>query len=324
MLPFDAIETGKGATFKAYRWELNLSDAKNFLREFQEGEFSGGPHGQGGVFVTDSQETWKVGNKVLLEMRVSVKNPFKIPDKEFLEQYHDPDLRRLRNEGYDAVVSTPRFFTERQALLLYPEQQISRPDIKRSYAKPRRAEYLRIGNFIYRIAYDPKKDNYYSFNEGSPLPIAEVLRRWAKDHNKPRAWDAIRVDYPLNEVWKYREYTWTREKARQSLEEWDELKASMKKGWDPDNPLILIFGRNGIAKVGEGNHRLAIARELGMSTVPVRFGSFSQEVELTEIEEAPPPKPKPTHKPKPQPKRTPEEEAEVQERVDEIWELLNL
>jgi hypothetical protein len=139
VLPFDAIETGKRKTFKAYRWEETLSRAKRFLREFQEGKFSGGPHGQSGVFVTDTPDAWGLGSKVLLEMRVTVKSPFKIPDKEFLEQYHGADLRKLRNKGYDAVVSTPLFFTERQAILLYPEQQVKSLDIKRSYAKPRKA-----------------------------------------------------------------------------------------------------------------------------------------------------------------------------------------
>jgi hypothetical protein len=184
--------------------------------------------------------------------------------------------------------------------------------------------YLRIGEWVYRLAYDPTERSY-SFDESNPLPIAEVLRRWEEDGNKPRFWDSLRMTYPLDDVWRYREYTWTREKARQSPEEWDELKAAMKRGWDPASPIMLQLGRNGIAKVGEGNHRLAIARELGMSTVPVRFGSFDQQVTLTEIEEELPPKPKPKPRPsKPRPPRTPEEEERLQEQVDELMDLLKL
>lgn len=168
--------------------------------------------------------------------------------------------------------------------------------------------YIRVGDFIY------KRSDYYEFDN---LSIGEVLSRWAEDGDKPRSWDSIQVNYPLKDVWRYREYTWTREDARLSPAEWDELKASMRTGWEKDNPLIIQFGRNGVAKVGEGNHRLAIARDLGWKTIPVRFGSFDQEVTLTEIEEEEiPTKPEPPRKP-----GTPEEEKELQQQTDEIMDL---
>lgn len=45
-----------------------------------------------------------------------------------------------------------------------------------------------------------------------------------------------------------------------------------KHGWREDEqPLLLFIGKEGNVKVGEGNHRLAIARELGMKKVPVKF-----------------------------------------------------
>lgn len=92
----------------------------------------------------------------------------------------------------------------------------------------------------------------------------------------------LRMDYcttmvPTDLLWKYREYTWTREKSRHSAsgnpERWDELKRSMaKNGWSKDDPAIFMIGReDGRAKLGEGNHRLAIARELGIKQIPVRF-----------------------------------------------------
>lgn len=109
--------------------------------------------------------------------------------------------------------------------------------------------------------------------------LAEVLRDWVRydeqTHNT-RGWS----EYPIEEVWPHREYTWSRDCARMSIHEWDQLVEAFKEfGWDPRDPAILYFGKNGVVKVGEGNHRLAVARELGFEKVPVRF-VFWNEVRL--------------------------------------------
>jgi hypothetical protein len=60
---------------------------------------------------------------------------------------------------------------------------------------------------------------------------------------------------------------------------WDALKEDLRiNGWDPKEPLQLEIGAEGGVKVGEGNHRLAIARELRMSKVPVWFHFMSGKV----------------------------------------------
>jgi hypothetical protein len=46
-------------------------------------------------------------------------------------------------------------------------------------------------------------------------------------------------------------------------------------------PLIVYLGKNGVAKIGEGNHRHEIALELEMPEVPVRF-IFWEKVYLSE------------------------------------------
>jgi hypothetical protein len=127
-------------------------------------------------------------------------------------------------------------------------------------------------------SYQAYKENgeYYTVTDE---PIEEVSRRWADDDIWEKAYDAqVHAWYPIEDVLPYREYRWTREAARRSPEEWDELKESMEsEGWDEDQPLFMLVGRDGNVKVGEGNHRLAIAYELGFEEVPVQF-QFYQEV----------------------------------------------
>lgn len=47
------------------------------------------------------------------------------------------------------------------------------------------------------------------------------------------------------------------------------VEGLQEHGWL--SPLLLVIGRNGCIEVGEGNHRLAVARHLRLQYVPVRF-----------------------------------------------------
>lgn len=120
-------------------------------------------------------------------------------------------------------------------------------------------------------------ESYYAYKGQS---VAEVIRRWQEEgdklfdppkqiRHKKHAMYAHGL-VPVKELWPHREYTWTRSKARRSPEEWDKLAAQMDAEGVQD-PLHLMIGRRGGVKIGEGNHRLAIARELGMKTLPVVF-----------------------------------------------------
>jgi hypothetical protein len=126
--------------------------------------------------------------------------------------------------------------------------------------------------------------SYYNLRPSDKL--ADVIRRWqspptgkfkAKWGESPyphqKVYDrSMPVMIPVKDLWPHREYTWKRDSARRSPVEWDALKTSMeKKGWDKKEPLHFNIGREGGTKVGEGNHRLAIARELGIREVPVWF-----------------------------------------------------
>ncbi len=122
------------------------------------------------------------------------------------------------------------------------------------------------------------KEGYYKIDPKSPPPIEDILDDW-KEGNK--AYDAgssitglnlpYHGFYSVEDLWKYREYDWSAEKHRGSKEQWDTLVSSIKKGYNPKYPILVIVGQNGVVKIGEGNHRLAIAKELGIKMVPVEF-----------------------------------------------------
>ena len=69
---------------------------------------------------------------------------------------------------------------------------------------------------------------------------------------------------------------WTREQKEES---YDTLKESIKQeGFKEECPIIIMLRREGGEhKLFEGHHRLNIAIELGLETVPVRFREWEKE-----------------------------------------------
>ena len=68
---------------------------------------------------------------------------------------------------------------------------------------------------------------------------------------------------------------WTRE---QKEERYDTLKESIKKGFNEEFPIVIMLRReNNEDKLFEGHHRLNIAIELGLATIPVRFMEWQKE-----------------------------------------------
>jgi hypothetical protein len=108
---------------------------------------------------------------------------------------------------------------------------------------------------------------YYKIPPG--MSIREVSKKWMAGE---KAYDdSMPVWYAAEEVWPFREYTWSATNARNSPEEFETIRAKLKaEGWKPEMPAHVALGKDGKIKVGEGNHRLAIARELGLK-VPVWF-----------------------------------------------------
>jgi len=146
---------------------------------------------------------------------------------------------------------------------------------------------------------------YYDIDPSNPPTVEEVIDGWAKCGLKARELDVFHAFYSAEELWKYREYTWSAETASHEdvtgtddmaypdkwrfvpgeddsvgLDRWNRMLEKMKSmGWDQKRPAYFEIGKNGVAKVGEGNHRLAIAKQLGIK-VPVTF-SFKSSVTMS-------------------------------------------
>ena len=164
--------------------------------------------------------------------------------------------------------------------------------------------------------------------------VSEIIRKW-QDEGDELYDDSQPVMVPLRDIVKYREYRWTRETSRGGYAKvngksvlldgplkWDAIKADMKlRGWDPKEPMHVMIGRKGGVKVGEGNHRLAIAIELRLSQVPVFFHFYEDRVTKSPL-----PKQKPVEispravkevvREAPREKMTPEKEKQIDELMD--------
>lgn len=145
---------------------------------------------------------------------------------------------------------------------------------------------------------------YYDIDESNPPPVSEIINAWQKCNLKARENDVYHAIYSADDLWKYREYSWSAATASHEdvvgldkvsyqdkwrfipdaegnvgLDKWNKMFEKMKsRGWDKNQPAYFEIGKNG-AKIGEGNHRLAIAKQLGLS-VPVFF-AFKPSVSLS-------------------------------------------
>ena len=129
---------------------------------------------------------------------------------------------------------------------------------------------------------------YYDAQPG--MSVKDFVMKWQEGE---KAYDS---SFPLmmnvDDLWRYRDYTrsaqfvkagysWPYYSDEGKLErkgqdwkdgedKWDTMGLSMEKyGWDSEEPLHLNVGKDGRAKVGEGNHRLAIWKKMGKKQAPV-------------------------------------------------------
>lgn len=109
-----------------------------------------------------------------------------------------------------------------------------------------------------------------SYYKSENQPIEEVIDRWV-NNNEQMYDERVHGYYTYNELAPYAEYHWSREHSRRSPEEWEELKESVRQGWDENDPIkFIIYRSSNRAKVGEGNHRLGIIFELFLES-PAEF-----------------------------------------------------
>ena len=134
----------------------------------------------------------------------------------------------------------------------------------------------------------PEKDDYgfggYYEVEPNDVPtVQEVLDCWVQNNTKMYE-RSMPVMYDPADLSQYREFE--RGRLRNSVEGkvYQELKQSIADEGIKET-LHIELGKNGVAKIGEGNHRHEIAMEVGLKSVPVTF-HFWQSVELTPSREA--------------------------------------
>lgn len=171
-----------------------------------------------------------------------------------------------------------------------------------------------------------RRDKFVDYYRLKPrTPIKEIVRRWVEDVEKP--YDPHVKLYPLREVWPHREYSWSAKENREGPDQWSAILDFLsRKGWDPNEPAIMIVGSDGSTKLGEGNHRLAASRELGIRQIPMRFifveGKVTKNPQRGYGKSIPYPPPPPPPPPRPKPSRTTPVTKEEEKQVDDLMDLL--
>ncbi len=75
----------------------------------------------------------------------------------------------------------------------------------------------------------------------------------------------------VRELEKIKEYNWSRKKSRRGEERWDELVDDIKRNGFKEPVQIYLYRNEKRLNLGEGNHRLGVARELGIKKIPAIF-----------------------------------------------------
>lgn len=134
------------------------------------------------------------------------------------------------------------------------------------------------------------KDSGHHGHKGIPGQRGGSLPRGARSLPQPwrdGSYGDIAELVPIDIIEQYQEHHWTRRyHPRMTQKEYDALSDDIAKNGFKD-PLIMDYNpTNGYTVVIEGNHRLAIARDLGLKYVPVRLvrGKYVNERTGTKVE----------------------------------------
>jgi len=113
------------------------------------------------------------------------------------------------------------------------------------------------------------KEHYGS----SKFTLDNIIKLYA-EHDMKLTDNLTEFEFTVKELDKYKEWKRTRTDSNLTPEEWDEMKADIKKNGIRDYGIVSLGQkRNGdvLAYIGEGNHRLAIAKELGIKKMKMRL-----------------------------------------------------
>lgn len=121
--------------------------------------------------------------------------------------------------------------------------------------------------------------DYYRVDTNKPPSVEEVHACWMENRGRMLE-DSMPVMYDPRELAGYREYKRSELRNPPGTQEYQALRDSIEKEGIRE-PLHLMLGKKGGAKIGEGNHRHEIAMELGLPRVPVML-HFWHEVSLSD------------------------------------------
>ncbi len=111
---------------------------------------------------------------------------------------------------------------------------------------------------------------YYRIDANDPPSIEDISRAWASEFRCVRTDGGVRMDsvetyqanIPLSDLMRFREYKWDSKNNRGYEDgKWTEFVDSIKKE-GLNEPVMLVFGRDGKVKLGEGNHRVAALKQI--------------------------------------------------------------
>jgi len=111
---------------------------------------------------------------------------------------------------------------------------------------------------------------------GSPSLILDNCIRLYTEYNY-KIVDSITVEFPVDQIYKYREYdrkVVNNFTGKMTGEEYAELRSDIEQNGIMNYGVLNIYSKGradyGVV-LGEGNHRLRIAMELGIPVMPLKF-----------------------------------------------------
>lgn len=144
-------------------------------------------------------------------------------------------------------------------------------------------------------------EEYYSVEQNNFPNLNEIIIKWVEQNKKikdppvnPDFYNTKSFSIPPKELWPFREFTWSRSTARggkirmidgkriwfPGKVKWDLMEDLLDDSENWESPIVLAIGKNRTTKIIDGNHRLAVAKEIEMESVPVHF-EFYEKVPLT-------------------------------------------
>lgn len=105
-----------------------------------------------------------------------------------------------------------------------------------------------------------------------PDNLDDLFESFAKSRTVP--YDSVVKEYPVSELDKYKE--WSRLTPRDGDAAYQALKKDIEKNGIKE-PVYITLTKDddqALMYLGEGNHRLRAAKELGIENIPVRFVSY--------------------------------------------------